>query len=149
MENERIKLAINQSLILEESHRFWMVTSGVVDVYCVEVDENKGYKSALKYLYSAHKGELLFSMLTANQPTGYKLLLKSQEATLIAVNKNKLLDIDHFILKGLIEKWITKNTLEICRVNPPRVHETLDQEGKVTLKRGKPAYPTKGIVWGL
>ncbi len=149
MENEKIKLAINQPYILDDPRRFWMVTAGSVDVFCVAVDENNEFKSSLTYLYTAKKGELLFSLLTSEKHSGYKLLLKSQGASLYAVNKNKLLEVDHYILKGLIEKWIQKNIDKICKEKPPRVHEMLDQMGTYKLAKGELAYPTRGIVWGF
>lgn len=149
MENERITLEIKQPIILDDPHRFWMVTSGEVDVFCVSVDEKQEFNSSLTYLYSAKKGELLFGLNSTQKKSGYKLLVKSQEASLFAVNKNKLLEVDHYILKGLIEKWINKNTERICNDNPPRVHETLNLDGSVTLKKNKHAYPSRGIVWGF
>ena len=96
MENERIKLEIDRPLFLDDPHRFWMVTSGQVDVFCVAVDENNEFTTSLKYLYSAKKGELLFSLLTEQQKSGYKLYIKSQGASLFAVDKSKLLSVDHY-----------------------------------------------------
>ncbi|MEL6559507.1 MAG: NHLP bacteriocin export ABC transporter permease/ATPase subunit [Bacteroidota bacterium] len=149
MENERIKLEIDQPIFLNDPHRFWMVTSGEVDVFCVAVDENDEFSSGLKYLYSAGKGELLFSMVTEQKKLGYKLYVKSQGASLYAVDKSKLLSIDHHFLKLLIEKWIAKNVERLCNDNPPRVHEMLDRPGVYELKKGKKAYPSRGVVWGL
>ena len=77
-ENIKIKLEENQSLILKEYDRFWMITSGEVDVFYASIDENDEYTSALKYLYSATSGELLFSLIaSSNVQDNFKLIAVS------------------------------------------------------------------------
>ena len=149
MANVKIKLDTNQTVLLDDPHKFWMITSGEVDVFFVDTDAEGNYLSGLKYLYSAKKGELIFSLLTKPKASGFKMLIKSQQANLVEVNKNKLLEIDHFVLKMLVEKWVSKTASVICRGNPPRVHTTLDKEKEITLTKGTIAYPSRRVVWGL
>ncbi|WBX76778.1 NHLP bacteriocin export ABC transporter permease/ATPase subunit [Tenacibaculum ovolyticum] len=148
-ENEKIKLAPNKSLILKDYDRFWMITSGEVDVFYVKIDVNGEYKSTLQYLYSAKRGELLFSLLISEEDKkeNFKLLVVSKGASLVAVNKNKLFDIDHLLLKNMIDKWIVKSTNKIQKTSIPRVYTSIDSYKKFSLKKGATGYPTKGIVW--
>lgn len=146
-DKEKIKLGINKTLILENSDRFWMITSGEVDIFYALVDENGEYKSSLKHLYRAKQGELLFSLITMSLKSGTKLVAISSEASLIAINKNKLLDINHVFLKQLIDNWISKVTHKLYNSNPPRVYKNLEIGKEVLLKNNDIAYPSRGLVW--
>lgn len=147
-ENKKIKLAANQSLILKEYDRFWMVTAGEVDVFYVDIDQNGAFCGALKYLYSATSGELLFSLISSKKnEKNINLLIVSKGASLISVNKNKLLEIDPFFLKSMIDKWVLKTAQQIQKVNAPRLYTSLFSSKTTTLKKETIAYPTKGLVW--
>ncbi|QVY64629.1 NHLP bacteriocin export ABC transporter permease/ATPase subunit [Polaribacter sp. Q13] len=148
-ENEKIKLVVNESLVLKDYDRFWMITSGEVDVFYVQVDSNGDYKSTLNYLYSAKSGELLFSLLTSieAQKENFRLIAISKGASLVAINKNKLFDIDHLFLKTMIDKWILKNANKIQQTQIPRLYTSLETYKKVSIKKDTIGYPTKGIVW--
>lgn len=145
--NEKIKLEANKSLILQKNDRFWMITSGEVDVFYAEVSTNGEYKSALNYLYSAKRGELLFSLLPPKEKEDFKLIIVSKGASLMAINKNRLLDIDHLFLKNMIEKWVVKTVSKLRKVHIPRVYTTLDEYKTTLLKSGSVSYSTKGLVW--
>ncbi|WP_420551238.1 NHLP bacteriocin export ABC transporter permease/ATPase subunit [Tenacibaculum aiptasiae] len=147
-EKKKIRLDANQSLILNENDRFWMITSGEVDVFYTTIGENGAYLSKLKYLYSAKSGEILFSLLTGMvKEDNIKLLIVSKGASLLAINKNKLLEIDHFFLKSMIDKWVLKTAEVIQNVIVPRLYEVLTPSESVVLKKETIAFPNKGIVW--
>jgi ATP-binding cassette subfamily C protein len=147
-ENEKIKLDVNESLILKEHDRFWMITSGEVDVFYVHLEEDGTYASAVKHLYTARSGELLFSLITSKQEEKHiKLLLVSKGASLLAVNKNKLLEIDRLFLKKMIEKWVMKTAERLQQNVAPRIFKGLAPFDKTSLKEETIAYPLKGLVW--
>lgn len=146
--NEKIKLEENQSLILREHDRFWMITSGEIDVFYAKIDENGEYASALKYLYSAKSGELLFSLLTSeNKQDDYKLIAVSKGASIVAINKNKLFDIDHLFLKSMIDKWVLKTAHKIQQSISPRAYSALEESTTVLLKKDVITFPAKGLLW--
>ncbi|PTX62148.1 NHLM bacteriocin system ABC transporter ATP-binding protein [Kordia periserrulae] len=147
-ENKKIRLEANHSLILREHDRFWMITSGEVDVFYADIDENGEYASALRYLYSAKAGELLFSLISSQEnEQNIKLLIVSKGASLISINKNKLLDVDTIFLKSMIEKWILKTAYRIQQVNTPRLYTALNPSETIPLKQDAMAFPTKGLAW--
>lgn len=149
-DNKKIKLEANQSLVLRDYDQFWMVTSGEVDVFYVNVDENGEYLSALRYLYSAKSGELLFSLITSEeQNQNTKLLVVSKGASLVAINKNKLLEIEHFFLKSMIDKWVLKTAEVIQQVITPRLYSALDPSETKVYKKETTLFPTKGLVWSV
>ncbi|WP_299435378.1 NHLP bacteriocin export ABC transporter permease/ATPase subunit [uncultured Aquimarina sp.] len=148
LENDKIKLEVNQSFVLKEHDRFWMIISGKVDVFYADIDENGTYLSTLNYLHSAKSGELLFSLISSKKhEKNIKLLLVSKGATLLSINKNRLVDIDSFFLKNMIDKWILKTAHQIQQVNAPRLYTPLTSSKTVSLKKEAIVYPTKGLAW--
>ncbi|MBL4606066.1 MAG: hypothetical protein JKY02_10500 [Flavobacteriaceae bacterium] len=126
-----------------------MITSGEVDVFYVNIGENGDYLSTLKYLYSAKAGELLFSLMTSENKQGenYKLIAISKGASVVVINKNKLLEINHLFLKSMIDKWVLKTTSRIQQTNSPRIYTTIEPSKGISLKKGTIAYPSKGLLW--
>lgn len=148
-ENKKITLEPNHSLILSEHDRFWMITAGEVDVFYADIDEHGEYVSALRYLYSARAGELLFSLISSKEKEeNIKLLIISKGASIISINKNNLLEVDSIFLKSMMEKWILKTAYRIQQVNAPRLYTGLSPvEVTVPLKQDTLAFPTKGLAW--
>lgn len=147
-ENKKIRLEANTSLILNEYDRFWMLTSGEVDVFSVKVDKGGEYKSSLNYLYSATKGEIIFSLLTSSEvENDVRVVLVSKGASLVAVNKNKLLEINHIFLKTMVNHWGRKIIGSLFESSPPRVFTALTHQKYFSLKKDTTAYPVKDIVW--
>ncbi len=147
-ENQKITLKSNQSLVLSQHDRFWMVTSGELDVFYVNIDSEGKYTSALKYLYSVAAGELLFSLITSEATQkNTKLLAVSKGASLVAITKNKLLDINHLFLKSMIDKWVLKTANSIQLIQPPRLYTSLTSCKTLQLEKGTITYPNKGVLW--
>lgn len=146
-ERKKISLGANRPLVLENHEKFWMVTSGEVDVYYVNIAEDGSYTSQLTHLYRAGKGELLFSLLISRLNSGMKLLAVSPEAKLLELNKNELLVVDHTFLKFHINKWILKLVDKLYQENIPRIYTGLGDNSEVVLKEKVIAYPTKGLLW--
>ncbi|MBU2974985.1 NHLP bacteriocin export ABC transporter permease/ATPase subunit [Zobellia sp. B3R18] len=147
IERKKIILSANKKLILENHESFWMVISGEVDIYYVNVSINGAYSSQLNHLYRAGKGELVFSLLTRPLKSGMKLLVVSAGAKLLELNRNELLNVDHTFLKFYINKWILKLADKLYRENIPRIYKALDENKDLTLGEGEVSYPTKGLFW--
>ncbi len=146
-ERNKISLGANKPLVLDNHDKFWMVTFGEVDVYYVNINAKGDYTSKLTHLYSAKKGELLFSLLTAPVQNGMKLLAVSADAKLLELNKNELLVVDHTFLKFHINKWILKLIDKLYQENIPRVYTGLVENTEISLKEDEIVYPAKGLIW--
>ncbi|WP_299674834.1 NHLP bacteriocin export ABC transporter permease/ATPase subunit [uncultured Dokdonia sp.] len=146
-ENKKINIGASESMILDSHDKFWMVISGEVDIFYVNIDANGNYKSRLTYLYRAKKGELLFSLLVKPLKEGIRLLAMGSEAKLLELDKNKLIGVDHTFLKFHIEKWISNVTERLHRANIPRVYTQLENKSEIVLSKDEIGYPYKGIVW--
>ena len=144
---DKIYIGVEEPLILNSSDKFWMVISGEVNVFYVRVDEKGEYLCGLKYLYSAKKGDLLFSLLSPDCKEDIRLIVFSNEANLLAINKHELITIDHFFLKGMIDKWILRTSLKINSSNAPKAYNTFDNYNDFILNQNTIAYPSQGINW--
>ncbi|WP_281635187.1 NHLP bacteriocin export ABC transporter permease/ATPase subunit [Flavobacterium marginilacus] len=144
---DKIGIGVEEPLILNSTDKFWMVVSGEVNVFYVRVDEKGEYLCALKYLYSAKKGDLLFSLLSSECTNDTRLIVFSNEASLLSINKHELTTIDHFFLKGMIDKWILKTSFKINSKSAPKSYNTLDTYNDFILNQNTVAYPSQGINW--
>lgn len=145
--NEKIYIGVENPFILNDTDRFWMILSGEVNVFYTKIDEKGDYLNSLKHLYTAQKGEILFSLLTQENTENTRLIVSSNEATLLAIDKNNLLEIDHFFLKNMINKWISKTSSVVNTMNSPRVYKGLDDFKITSLEKNAVAFPSNGINW--
>lgn len=146
-DKEKIQLGISANYILNQTDRFWMVISGDVDLFYVRIDENGEYQSALNHVYRISQGELLFNFMLPSVAEDFRLVATSSEATLLAINKNKLFDINKTVLKQFIDKWILKTSGRLSTASIPRVYKALDETLKITLQKEEIAYPFRGLKW--
>ena len=145
--NEKIYIGVENPFILNDTDRFWMILSGEVNVFYTKIDENGNYLNPLKHLYGAQKGEILFSLLSQENTENTRLIVSSNEATLLAIDKNNILEMDHFFLKNMINKWISKTSSVVNTISSPRVYRGLDEFNIVTLEKNAIAFPSNGISW--
>jgi NHLM bacteriocin system ABC transporter ATP-binding protein len=145
--NEKIYIGVEKPFILNDTDRFWMILSGEVNVFYTKVDENGEYLNSLKHLYSAQKGEIIFSLLTQENTHNTRLIISSNDAMLLAIDKNSLLEMDHFFLKNMINLWISKTSAVLNTINSPRVYKALDEFKITTLENNIAAFPSNGISW--
>jgi NHLM bacteriocin system ABC transporter ATP-binding protein len=145
--NEKIYIGVENPFILNDTDRFWMILSGEINVFYTKIDENGEYLNSLKHLYTAQKGEILFSLLAQENTENTRLIISSNEATLLAIDKNNLLEMDHFFLKNMINKWISKTSSVLNTINSPRVYKGLDEYKITALEKNAIAFPSNGISW--
>ncbi|MEA5461132.1 NHLP bacteriocin export ABC transporter permease/ATPase subunit [Arcicella sp. LKC2W] len=145
--NQKIYIRVEKPFILNETDRFWMILSGEVNVFYTKVDEKGEYLNTLKHLYTAQKGEIIFSLLTPENTDNTRLIISSNEATLLPIDKNNLLEMDHFFLKNMINKWILKTSSIVNTINSPRVYKGLDEYKITSLEKNTVAFPSNGINW--
>ena len=144
---EKIYVCAETPYKLTRSDQFWMVLSGEVNVFYTKIDENGDYTSRLKHLYTANKGEVLFSLLNRDITDNTRLIVFSSEATLLAIDKSDLLEMDHFFLKNMINKWIQKTSSVVNTISAPRIYTPLDDYQETTLGANTTAFPSNGISW--
>ncbi|WP_345270272.1 NHLP bacteriocin export ABC transporter permease/ATPase subunit [Nibrella viscosa] len=144
---EKLHICAENPLVLESTDRFWLVLSGEVNVFYTRIDKQGNYTNRLTFLYTAQKGEVLFSLLAPAVTEATRLIAFSGEATLLAIDKADLLNVDHFFLKNMIDKWIAKTSSVVGTANAPRVYKPLDDYQEVALEANTFAFPSTGINW--
>jgi len=96
MENRplQIPLGANKPFFLDRNDSFWVVASGEVEIFYVKIDPEKNLKSSRNYLYTAKKGDILFSLKKGNDFDEFSLIAVSPESKLIEVHKSYIGSLD-------------------------------------------------------
>lgn len=147
MENKKLYLDIKHRFVLNESDRSWLVLSGEVNVFYTQIDGEGKYLTPLKLLFSAKKGNLIFSLLPKDTTDNIRLILFSNRAVVLPIKKEDLHSIDSLLLKSMLHKWIVKTATALNPDYPPRRYIALNQCGKTVLKKDENAYPSRKIRW--
>lgn len=145
--HEKININVQSPFILEDSDKVWMILSGDVNVFSTKIDEEGNFLNSLQFLYSAGKGDLVFSLLRKDSAENTRIILYSSDAKLIPINKNDLVNMDHLYLKGMITKWIKNSTNSLSYGNSPRVYTAIDHFNEIIAKKEEVIYPSNGISW--
>lgn len=149
MENKPkvLLLGANQPFFLDKNDHFWVVASGEVDLYFVKRDEEGNLKSARNHVYTAQKGDILFSLKTGTEFDEFSLIAVSPDSKLIEVHKSYIGNLHKGQLSAKIERWVTSLAAFIHLENKPKVYHNLAKAGMVKLKKNEIAYPAKGLFW--
>ncbi|MGH1518484.1 NHLP bacteriocin export ABC transporter permease/ATPase subunit [Chryseobacterium sp. JK1] len=144
---EKIFINVENPFTLNETDKFWMVLSGEVNMFYTKIDADGNYLIPLKHFYTLQKGEILFSLLTEEDTENTRLIAFSSDAKLLTIDKGKLLEMDHFFLKNMMNQWISKTTSVVSSINSPRVYKSLDDYKITPLEKDTIAFPSSGINW--
>ncbi|MFK8007123.1 MAG: NHLP bacteriocin export ABC transporter permease/ATPase subunit [Saprospiraceae bacterium] len=149
MENRPTVLALgaNKPFFLDRNDHFWVVASGEVDLYYVKRTPENKLESSRNYLYTAKKGEILFSLKTGTTFNEFSLIAVSPNSKLIEVHKSYIGSLNKTQLTTKIEKWVSALSTFVHQENRPKVYHDLDKVGIVTLGKNEIAYPSKGLFW--
>lgn len=145
--NKKIFIDNASPFVLADSGNLWMVVAGEVNVFYTQIGDDGKYLSALKYLFTAKKSDLLFSLLPRECTEKTRLIAFSDGASLLTLKKYELVDIDYIFLKKMTNNWISRMTGTLNRNNAPRVYTPLDDFNHIILSKGEVAYPSNGIHW--
>lgn len=141
-------MGASKPFFLNKNDHCWMVASGEVEVYYVKTDEAGQLKSARNYLYTATKGDLLFTLKEGAEFDDFSLIAVSPNCKLIEMHKSILGRINKDQLSPKITNWVKANAEYIHRENSPKVYRDLTQLGEpIELKGKEKAYPSRELYW--
>ncbi len=147
MTPHEIFIGANRPYPLDKHDRIWMITAGEVEIFYADLDENQSLRSARKYLYTATKGDLVFSLHTAEQQEGLSLIAISSEARLVEIQKTDISQLDSGQFGEQLDRWIIQVSASLQVENSPRVYLPLEEGEAYSLKKNQVAYPAKGVSW--
>lgn len=149
MENKpsQVLLGANKPFFLDRNDSFWVVASGEVEIFYVKIDQEKNLKSSRNYLYTAKKGDILFSLKKGNDFNEFSLIAVSPKSKLIEVNKSFIGSLNKAQLSNKIERWINSLSQIVHQANKPKIYKDIKTPGVLDLKKNEIAYPAKGLYW--
>ncbi|MEM9824172.1 MAG: hypothetical protein AAF985_24010, partial [Bacteroidota bacterium] len=147
MNVREIKIGTNQPLLLSQHDKVWMILAGEVEIFYVNLNERGALSSSRSFLYTAKKGDLLFSLKTKKTLNGICLMAVSSKARLIEYRKEEIAEVNPYQLQNQLNEWILNLSESLQSNPPPRVYEALENGQKTTLLQSQIAFPPKGILW--
>jgi ATP-binding cassette subfamily C protein len=140
----------NNPLLLTDQASAWIVYSGFVDVFAVELHE--GEPTGLRrHLFRAEPGYVLFSL--GDGSGGIALLASGLPGTkLLRLKRTRLRDLaneleNQDVVLGLLDSWITGMSAGIAKEIPPKEYVLLEANKQITLKPNEVAIPRRGVLW--
>lgn len=142
-----LQLGANKPFFLDRNDHFWVVASGEVDLYFVKRNRENQLESSRNYVYTASKGDILFSLKTGTNFNEFSLIAVSSNSKLIEVHKSYIGNLNKQQLNTKIERWVSSLSTFVHQENKPKVYHNLDETGIINLKKDEIAYPAKGLFW--
>ncbi|MEO8607105.1 MAG: NHLP bacteriocin export ABC transporter permease/ATPase subunit [Chloroflexota bacterium] len=143
----------NNPFLLDGRDKAWIVFSGKVDVFAVQVKDGQPV-SARRHLFRAEPGSLLLGMDLASYRRDIGLLAVGVAGTrLIRIERSRLEDVAHSNefapdLINLINGWVSGLSAGLGHnLRAPRQFEPLEAGKESALGDGSVAHPRKGILW--
>ena len=147
-------------LILKDPDNVWLVDSGTVDVFAIELESNRIVGSR-EHMFRSKPGDVLFGMeLTDENDFGFMVIVRAGDR-LLKLNRSQLVEKAQTsdkknLVVTLIDQWVQTLTLGlsnqaaknlISRTNSPASYFSLKSGEEIILNEGENAYPDQGTLW--
>ncbi len=142
----------NKPFLLNENDFVWMIDSGKVDLFSVQV-ENGDVTGPRSHLFRAKEGTALLGMDQNFYKKGSGLLAVSVKGTrLMRLKKSRLKELSAdpvfgAAICGMIDQWIHELSLSVIKTFSPASYETLEADKDVLVQEKHNARPKTGILW--
>jgi len=140
----------DRPFVLADPNLAWVVYSGSVDVFAVQVDGGQPC-GPRQHLFRVEAGGALFGMDLSSRDTGL-LLVGGPGAKLVKVSQARLRemlakDLDKDALAGLVEDWVTRLSRAVIATLPAQDCLSLQASEAVRLAAGASTGPKKQVLW--
>lgn len=137
----------NNPFYLDNHDHFWLIVDGEVEVFYLEKNNAGEIISSRQYMYTAQSGEMLFSMKDDQSESNISLLVISENAKLLEINKSSIKNVNSHQLTNKIEAWIEKCSSYFEAAALPRDYIDLNEKQNFDLRKGSICYPSQGLKW--
>ncbi len=147
---DTIPLAANKTAYLQKTEAVWLVKSGQVEVFYIELDKEGNAKSPRTYFFTAETGDLVFSLQTSKADNqGIVLLAVSNQAELEEIPQTTFYSKipTHTAWQKSLERWIDHVSEGIKSGNPPRHYQVIEGKQSYQLTKNTIVFPKKGLTW--
>jgi hypothetical protein len=147
-----LKLEGNSPLLLSERENIWVVHSGKVDVFLVQVQKGKPVGSRT-HLFRAEEGDALLGMDLTRYGRGFGLLACGITGTqLLELKKSGVSrlakePVYREKVAALIDSWISGLSPGLSMEMPPKQFVVLEAGKEISVEESSSSRPEKGVVW--
>lgn len=148
------------SIVLDDPQIVWLIASGTVDVFVIEL-EKSNIVGGHDHIFRSQTGDILFGMdVDDDHDFGFMVILTAADR-LLKINRSRLveetknLDKIHSIQTS-ISKWIHALSFGISnqsakglhtKTNSPYSYVSLRSSEEIILDKETSAYPDEGTLW--
>lgn len=140
----------NKPFLLEGENNVWIVGTGTVDVFFVNI-EKSGKFGKREHLLRAQTGEILFGVKPPEQenPTGL-LLVGSQDSSVTHIEKSGLVELSGRFPKETaehIDRWISEFSSGLTVELPPKSFKPLEPDKDLQLNPEEYTRSLRQVLW--
>lgn len=144
----------NKPLLLDEPSKVWLVQTGRVDVFFIQIKEG-GARGARHHVFRAEEGDLLFGLKPAPDTAKSGLIAVGMVGTtLLEIDRDQL--TSHFdgssrasLLEDLVGSWINNLCSGLIRVvELPKNPRALEKKTEESFEAGEALHSNGDFIWG-
>ncbi len=151
-EGKLVEVEANKPFLLSDPEMVWVVYSGTVDVFAVNV-ENGEIVGARNHLFRGEAGQILLGIDFESQATKIGLLVNGLPGTrVLKLRRSRLQDLATDLeycelIATMLEAWAAGLSNGISQELVPKDYSLLQAGQETVLEEAQVAVPKKGILW--
>jgi NHLM bacteriocin system ABC transporter ATP-binding protein len=149
---ELVNVSGNQPLLLDDPKSVWVIFSGKVDVFAVEL-QDECEAATRQWLFRAETGQALFGFQPQPHCPGTAMVASGAPGTtLLKLERARLQELTRDRTRGpdvvrFVDDWALEFAHALAASLLPRDYEDLVVGQEVTLLANQAAFPAKGFLW--
>lgn len=142
-----LKIATNQLFYFTNPEKVWRVEKGAIDIYLIELDNDRKATSSRKFLYRAEKGDLVLSLNVQPFSDGLVLMATAQQAILVEfpIQSPQLHSFPSIHLN--FEKWVDDIAAYCLERTPPVDYTNIGAGKEQKLKKETVVCTPNTLFW--
>lgn len=142
-----LKITTNKLVYFNNPDKLWIVNSGEVELYLIELDADRVATSTRKYLFKATPGTVILSCSNESFAGGVTLMGTAQDARLIEYSSQDMkMFSDPLFLSGL-EEWVNNIATHFLEQIRPIDFSFLEKGTMDEFRRNSTFAPKNDLLW--
>ncbi len=142
-----LKITTNQLFHFTNEKKFWIVRSGSVDLFSIDLDEEKTPLSPRRFLYQAEVGDIIMSLNPTEFEGGVTLSGTASDAALVEYVVASAQEYNIPFLALTFERWIDQISEYVLEFIPPNNFTPVRPGADQDVRKGDTLSASKSLYW--
>ncbi len=142
-----LKIATNQLFHFINEQKFWVVHSGSVDLFSIELDVDKAPLSPRKFLYNAVAGDIIMSLNPSGFSGGVTLSGTASDAALVEYHLKNAQDYNIPFVDVAFDRWIDQVSEYTLEFIPPNNFTPIVVGANQKVQEGNMLSSNRSLYW--